>query len=519
MKKISRALISLSDKSQLDILVQELIAHQVEILSTGGTASAIQELGFLVTAVEEVTGFPEILDGRVKTLHPMIHGGILADRHNPDHLQEIDGQGIVPIDLVVVNLYPFQEKIREKGITLQQAIESIDIGGPTLIRAAAKNWEHVVVLTDPGDYSVLVEALKKEGGVRRQLRIHWAQKAFAHTAAYDSLISRYFWDAGLGKKGEFPPVLNLSCSQVKRLRYGENPHQRASLYAISGAAGPSLLQAQQLHGKDLSYNNLNDAAAALDLVRECVDPAAVVVKHTNPCGAALGRDLQEAFVKAYQGDPLSAFGGIVAFNRRVEEGTAREIAAADKFFEVILAPDYSAQALSLIRKRWENIRLLAVKGMDQAEEEGLHLHSLPGGALLVQTPDTGADTVDTWQVVSERGLQDTEKEDLYLAWITAKHVKSNAITLVKNRALQGVGAGQMSRVDAMEIALMKSSSTGGVVGSDAFFPKVDAIEAAGKANVTAIIQPGGSVADEEVLAAVNRYGMAMVFTGRRHFRH
>lgn len=520
MKAIGRALISLSNKEGLRGLVEGLIEQGIEILSTGGTAKAIKKMNLPVVEIEEVTHSPEILGGRVKTLHPKIHGAILADLDNREHLEEMERQGIAPIGLLVVNLYPFAQKIEEQGITLEDAIESIDIGGPTMIRAGAKNWKHVSVVTDPLDYNLLLEELKKEGAVSEEMRIHLAQKAFAHTAAYDSLISRYFWEEGLGKKEELPPVLNLSYSIAQELRYGENPHQKAALYKLQGAKGLSLLQAKQIHGKELSYNNLNDTAAALDLVMEFQEPAAVVVKHANPCGGALGKNITEAFIKAYGGDPLSAFGGIVALNRKVDRDCAIELISPEKFLEVIIAPEFCMDALIMIKERWKGVRLLSLQDMETVSNSAeIELRSLSGGGLLVQSTDVDLEPIGSWKVVSKREPTNDEREDLYLAWVMAKHVKSNAIVVVKDRALKGVGAGQMSRVDAMRIALEKIKYTGGVVGSDAFFPKLDAIEEAGKAGITAIIQPGGSVADEEVINVVNRQGMSMVFTGKRHFKH
>lgn len=520
MTRLRRALISLSDKKGLERLARGLVLEGVEIISTGGTAATIEESGLPVTRVEEVTHSPAILGGRVKTLHPHIHGGILADLSNRKHQEELKREGIEPIGLVVVNLYPFAEKIQEEGVTIEEAIESIDIGGPTMIRAAAKNWMHVAVLTDPDDYHPLLEELKERGEVGEEMRLYLAQKAFAHTGSYDSLISRYFWEEGLGDEG-FPPTLNLSFSRSRELRYGENPHQRAALYELEGARGLSLLKAVQHHGKDLSYNNINDAAAALGLVLEFQKPAAVVVKHTNPCGAATAKTLREAFKKAYLGDPISAFGGIVALNREVERDVAQELSALDTFLEVIIAPSYTPEALSLISNRWESIRVLSLP-QQMMEREGLgvevELRSLQGGGLLVQTLDKEITPPNAWRVMSEREPSQEERRDLYIAYCTAKHVLSNAITIVKDGALSGVGAGQMSRVDAMRLALAKASK-GGVVGSDAFFPRVDAIEEAGEAGIKAIIQPGGSVADEEVIEEANKWGMAMVFTGRRHFKH
>ncbi len=522
MSGINRALISLSDKSGLEELAGRLVEEGVELISTGGTAARIEGAGLPVTGVSELTGFPEMLEGRVKTLHPRIHAALLADRRKKSHREQLSQEGIEPIDLVVVNLYPFAETISQPEVTLEEAIEQIDIGGPTMLRAAAKNWQNLAVVVDPKDYSALIEQLQEKGELEPEFRLLLAQKAFSHTAAYDSIISRYLWEEGLEQEDRFPPQINLCLEQVSSLRYGENPHQQAALYRQPMAEGPSLLEAEQLHGRDLSYNNLQDGGSALELIREFSQPAAAVIKHNNPCGLAIGDGIGEAFIRAHAGDPLSAFGSIVALNRPLDEDCAREMTTEDKFIEVLIAPEYSQQALQLLRQRWEGIRILMLPELEEERSGREDLYTtLAGGGMLVQTSDQGREEEDSWQLVTGSSPEPERRQDLFLAWMAAKHVRSNAITIARDGALVGVGAGQMSRVDAMIIALRKAGekSQGAVVASDAFFPKVDAIEQAVNAGIGAVIQPGGSVADERIIERAREAGLTMFFTGTRHFKH
>jgi phosphoribosylaminoimidazolecarboxamide formyltransferase / IMP cyclohydrolase len=522
-RPIARALLSVSDKTGLVPLARALGARGVALVSTGGTARALAEAGIEVADVASVTGFPEMLDGRVKTLHPAVHGGILARRDRPEHEAAIASHGIRPIDLVVVNLYPFAATVA-RGAPFAECIENIDIGGPSLIRAAAKNHDFVTVVTEPADYEpVLAEMAAHQGATTVPLRRRLAAKAFAHTAAYDAAIAGWF----AREAGEpFPETLVLSAKRAQLLRYGENPHQQAALY-LAGAGRGSAAAAHQVQGKELSYNNLNDTDAAWALVTEFAEPAVAIIKHANPCGVAVASDLSTAYSKALACDPVSAFGGIVAVNRTLD-GKAAE-AMAKLFLEVLIAPAISDEAAAVLAKK-SALRVLVTDGMPDPREAGMTLRSLIGGYLL-QTADTGRVAAGELKVVTQRAPSNAETRDLLFAFTVAKHVKSNAIVYAKDGATVGIGAGQMSRVDAARIAAQKAedaaraagaaepATRGSVAASDAFFPFADGLEATIAAGSRAVIQPGGSIRDNDVIAAADRAGIAMVFTGMRHFRH
>jgi phosphoribosylaminoimidazolecarboxamide formyltransferase/IMP cyclohydrolase len=517
---IRRALLSVSDKSGLVELARALAAGGAEILSTGGSARALTDAGIRVREVADFTGFPELLDGRVKTLHPRIHGGLLGRRDDPAHVAAMRQHDLPPIDLVAVNLYPFEATIAA-GADRATAIENIDIGGPALIRSAAKNHAHVAVLTDPAQYPELIQALAGEGGTRLALRRRLAAAAYARTAAYDAAIAA--WAAR--EEGElFPERLVIAGRLAQELRYGENPHQKAAFYATGERTG--LAAARQLQGKELSYNNLNDTDAAFELAAEFEEPAVVIIKHANPCGVAVGEDLAEAWKRALACDPVSAYGGIVAVNRPLDALTA--MALSELFLEVVIAPgaDEAAQAALAAKK---NLRLLVTDAMPEPAAPALAIKSLAGG-LLIQERDAGRVAEADLKVVTRRAPTAAERRDLLFAFRVAKHVKSNAIVYAKGGATVGIGAGQMSRVDSARIAVLKAEDAakaagairgteGAVVASDAFFPFADGLIAAADAGVTAVIQPGGSLRDEEVIEAADARGLAMVFTGMRHFRH
>lgn len=504
-----RALISVSNKDGVVEFARGLEALGWEVISTGGTYDLLRKSGIKVTKVSEVTGFPEILDGRVKTLHPNIHGGILA-RRIPEHMQQLEQNRIDPIDLVAVNLYPFRETVQKPGVTLEEAIENIDIGGPTMIRSAAKNYQDVIVVVSPQEYPAILKQLEEAGGVTAEMRLQLAKQAFAHTAFYDSMIAQYLGGL-IGEK--FPELLVWGGEKIQEMRYGENPHQAAAFYrqALGGAGLP---QAKQLNGKELSYNNVIDAEAAFALVREFEEPACVIIKHTNPCGVAIGEDLTDAYCRAFNADPVSAFGGIIAFNRKVDRATAEK--AAEPFMEVIIAPAYEDSALEMLRTK-KNLRVLE---LPMARSEGLQMKSVEGG-MVVQELDAIPLDLNRLQVVTERRPSAEELAELAFAWKVVKHVKSNAIVVTKERTSLGVGAGQMNRVGSARLALEQAGerSRGAVLASDAFFPFKDTVELAGEYGITAIIQPGGSVRDQESIEECNRRGIAMVFTGVRHFRH
>ncbi len=523
MRPIRRALFSVYDKAGIVELATALHRFGVELLSTGGTKTALEDAGLPVTPVAEYTGFPEMMDGRVKTLHPKIHGGLLALRDKPEHMAAAKQHGIGMIDLIVVNLYPFQETVAKPDATVAEAIEDIDIGGPSMLRSAAKNHESVTVLTDPRDYDVVLAEMRGNQrtvtlGTRRRL----AQKVFAYTAAYDAAIATYF--AGISANGsEYPERLTLALQKVQDLRYGENPHQTGAFYRDPGSQDVGLATAEVLAGKPLSYINYLDLDAALRLVADFSIPAAAIVKHTNPCGAGAGESIDEAYGRASAGDPKSAFGSVQGFNRAVDRPLAARIAKENRFVEAIVAPGFSPAAIELLQtSRWwgESVRLLAVGDMAKLQDGMPNVRRVSGG-LLVQGYDTGSVAPEDWQQVTERGISDEEREALQFAWIVCKHVKSNAIVLAQGQTLVGAGAGQMSRVDASELAVQKAGdrARGAVLASDAFFPFRDGIDTAAAAGVTAIIQPGGSKGDEDVIAAADEHGLAMVFTGMRHFRH
>ena len=511
MKK--RALISVSDKSGVGEFAKELSRLGFEIISTGGTKKMLQEQGVPVLGVSDVTGFPEILEGRVKTLNPLIHGGLLAKHDDEGHQQQLKEHGIEPIQLVCVNLYPFQQTIAKPDVTVEDAIENIDIGGPTMLRASAKNHQYVTVVVDPADYATVIAELKNHGettlGTRRKL----AAKVFRHTAAYDALIAEYMTNLA-GE--ETPEKLTVTYELKQSLRYGENPHQKAAFYRKPLGSTFSIAYAKQLHGKELSYNNINDADAALQIVKEFTDPAAVAVKHMNPCGVGTGTTVFEAFEKAFAADPVSIFGGIVAFNREVDAQTAAKL--HEIFLEIVIAPSFTDEAVTILAAK-KNIRLLTVP-FGQLQKAESKLVTVEGG-LLVQDRDNYTLDDATITIPTKRQPTPEEWEALKLGWKVVKHVKSNAIVVANQDMTLGIGAGQMNRVGSAEIALKQAGkrAEGAALASDAFFPMDDTVEAAAKAGITAIIQPGGSIKDADSIKKADEYGIAMVFTGVRHFKH
>ena len=516
---IRRALLSVSNKEGLLDFARELRSRGIVILSTGGTASALRTNGIDVTDVSAVTGFPEIMDGRVKTLHPKIHGGLLGRRGTDDAVMR--EHGIDAIDLVAVNLYPFAATIAKPGCTFEDAVENIDIGGPAMVRASAKNHDRVAIVVDPLDYgTVLAEMDRHEGGVSAETRLRLATKAFSHTAQYDAMVAAYLDKAARPSVGEFPELLSMQYRKRLDLRYGENPHQQAAFYVASDAQGASVGAASQLQGKELSFNNIADADTAFECVRQFDEPACVIVKHANPCGVAVSASIREAYDRAYRTDPTSAFGGIIAFNRELDGATAAAIVER-QFVEVIIAPAVDAAAREACARK-EGVRLL-VTGSMAASNSRFEVRSVNGG-LLLQTRDLGMVSPAELKVVTKRAPSDAELADLLFAWQVCKYVKSNAIIFVKDRMTVGVGAGQMSRVYSTRIGAMKArdeglETQGSVVASDAFFPFRDGLDAAAEHGITAVIQPGGSKRDAEVIAAADEHGIAMVFTGMRHFRH
>jgi phosphoribosylaminoimidazolecarboxamide formyltransferase/IMP cyclohydrolase len=517
---IERALISVSDKSALAEFAARLVAAKVSILSTGGTRKFLESHGIPVQDVADYTQMPEMMDGRVKTLHPRIHGGILFRRDHAEDRQALDEHGMKPIDLVVVNLYPFAATVARADVSDAEAIEQIDIGGPSLVRAAAKNHAFVTVATQPEQYPAIAEQIAAHRATTYELRRQLAGAAFAHTAGYDAAIAEYFARAEAGES--FPAHLQLVLERLESLRYGENPHQQAALYGEAHPPADSLVSARKLHGKELSYNNLLDLDSALAIVKTLASPAAAVIKHNNPCGAATAERLAEAAHKALEGDPLSAFGSVLAFNRPVDRATAELLSEPGRFVEAIVAPAFEAEALEILttRPKWKaNVRLLEV-GPLQAPTVRRDYRTI-GGGLLVQTADNQPDDSSAWQVVTSRLPSESQWQDLRFAWELARFVKSNAIVLARGQSLCGVGAGQMSRVDAVQIAIQKAGerASGSALGSDAFFPFADSVQEAARAGVAAIIQPGGSRNDDEVTKACNELGLAMVLTGRRHFKH
>lgn len=513
-----RALLSVSDKSGLIDFARRLAALDIELLSTGGTASALREAGISVKDVAEHTGFPEIMGGRVKTLHPKIHGGILARRGTDEKVMAEND--IAAIDLVIVNLYPFRQTIEKEGVTLEEAIENIDIGGPSMLRSAAKNHRDVAVVVNPNDYPSVITAIENEG-ISAEMRNQLAVKAFTHTADYDRAISIYLSNQYEVQSAEFPEQLTLNYRRSEILRYGENPHQQAAFYKSNHPSGNSLASAKQRQGKQLSYNNYTDADAALRAVQSFSDCACVIVKHANPCGVAQGSNAREAYERAYRTDPTSAFGGIIAFNRVVDDETAKEIVSR-QFVEVIVAPIYTPEALEIFAAK-PNIRVLEVKNEGKSNAKEWQIQSIQGG-ILVQEWDRGSIASSDLNIVTEREPSHDELTDMLFAWRVVRSVKSNAIVLAKNLATVGIGAGQTSRVYSAKIAAMKAedeklTQSGLILASDAFFPFRDGVDTAAQSGVSAIIQPGGSMRDQEVIDAANEHGIAMIFTGMRHFRH
>ena len=516
MIKIKKALISVSDKSNVLELAKSLSSYDIEILSTGGTAKLLRENKINVTEVSDYTKFPEMLDGRVKTLHPKIHGGILGRRDNPEHNETMKNHEIDPIDLVVVNLYPFEETISQEGCTLELAIENIDIGGPAMIRSAAKNYQHVAVLTNPKDYKSFTDEINKnQGSITLDLSFSLAKKAFEKTSAYDSAINNYL---SSDSQNQFPDQLTKTISKVMDLRYGENPHQEAAFYKDSNEDVGSLSSFDQIQGKELSFNNLNDSDTAWECVKKFSQPTCVIVKHANPCGVASTGSLKESYEAAFKTDPTSAFGGIIAFNKSLDEETASLI--INQFAEVIIAADFSEGALKIFRNK-PNVRLLKIKIENNNTEFDF---KKIGGGWLIQTPDIHNLDINDCNVVTDLKPTEEQLDDMKFAWVVSQYVKSNAIVFCKNKQTLGIGAGQMSRVDSTKIASLKAGNANidlaqSVVASDAFFPFRDGIDVIASHGAKCIIQPGGSIKDEEVIDAANEHGIVMLFTNIRHFKH
>ncbi|MBI5742060.1 MAG: bifunctional phosphoribosylaminoimidazolecarboxamide formyltransferase/IMP cyclohydrolase [Nitrospirae bacterium] len=519
MAKVERALISVSDKTGIVEFAKGLSSLKIEIISTGGTAKALKDAGIRVKDVSDYTGFPEMLGGRLKTLHPKIHGGLLWRRDNPQDERDVKANQIKSIDMVVVNLYPFEQTVSKQNVEFDEAVENIDIGGPTMLRAASKNFRDVIVLVDPADYGKILEELRTQGGeAGYDTKFYLARKVFSHTARYDTLISNYLQRYGRAED-EFQQYMNQSYLKISELRYGENPHQKAALYKEPLYNGLSLVDAKILQGKEMSYNNYLDSSAAIDLVKEFNRPAAAIIKHNTPCGVAVADAIESAYVKAFEADPISAFGGVIALNRDVNAAAAREMLKL--FVEIIIAPGFDPEALKLLGEK-PNIRLLA---LDITQNHtGFDIRKIQGG-LLVQEKDRGMiEDFKSLQVVTKRKPTDDELAGLEFAWKICKHMKSNAIIYTSKDKALGIGAGQTSRVDSAKLAEMKAANfnislKGSVVGSDAFFPARDGIDVIAKAGATAVIQPGGSIKDKDVIAAADEYNMAMVFTGMRHFKH
>jgi len=519
MAKVKRALISVSDKFGIMDFAKGIEKLGIEILSTGGTAKLLRDGGVKVRDVSEFTGFPEMLDGRVKTLHPKIHGGLLGRRNNPDHVKQMKEHGIEPIDLVVVNLYPFEQTVAKHGCTLEDAIENIDIGGPTMLRSAAKNYADVAVVVSPRDYGRVLEEIQKTGEVSGKTRFELCRTVFIHTARYDSAISAWLDNqVPDDEKTRFPNILTLQFEKVQNLRYGENPHQQGAFYREFGRKEPSVAYAKQHHGKEMSFNNFLDANSALELAKEYEQIAAVIVKHNNPCGVATGLTPADAYRKARECDPVSAFGGVLAFNRMVDLETAKEITST--FVEVVVAPEFAPDALQEL-KRKRDIRLLDIGPKIAGTPEGMDMKKIVGG-LIYQDRDLGKITdIRKLTVATRRKPTDEEYGGLAFAWKVCKHVKSNAIIFTTTDRTIGIGAGQMSRLDSVRLAVAKAQFPlkGTMLASDAFFPFRDGLDEAAKAGVAAVIQPGGSIKDQEVIEAANEHGIAMIFSGMRHFRH
>ena len=518
---VKRALISVSDKTGIVEFAQKLNDLGVSIISTGGTFKVLKEAGIPVINISDVTGFPECLDGRVKTLHPNIHAGLLAMRSNPEHMKQVEELNVELIDMVVVNLSPFKKTIMKPDVTLADAIENIDIGGPTMLRAAAKNYQDVSVVIDPTDYEQVLSEIKETGAVSVKTNFYLAAKVFNHTAYYDTMIANYLRDkAGLPK---YPDTISMTFEKVQDMRYGENPHQSAAFYKEVGNSDGMLSGIEQLHGKELSFNNINDLHGALELLKEFdEEPTVVACKHSNPCGVASGKDIHEAYVRAYNTDPVSIFGGILCANRKIDKATAEEISKI--FLEIVLAPDFDDDALEVLEQK-KNIRLLKLKDVMKKQPETAYDVKKVSGGILIQDIDSKL-LGDELKVVTDRKPTEKEMEDLLFTWKVVKFTKSNGIAIGKDKQSVGIGPGQVNRIWATEQAIDHGTKQlgadvvkGAVLASDAFFPFDDCVEAAHKAGITAIIQPGGSKRDQDSIDACNKYGIAMVFTGMRHFRH
>jgi phosphoribosylaminoimidazolecarboxamide formyltransferase/IMP cyclohydrolase len=519
---VKRALLSVSDKTGLVEFARALHEEfSIELISTGGTARFLREQGLPVKDVSELTGFPEMMDGRIKTLHPKVHGGILSIRDNPQHQAAMEKHAILPIDLVCINLYPFEQTVSRANVTLEEAIENIDIGGPAMIRSAAKNNRFVLVVTSPERYEKVLGDLREHKGCScGKHRLKQAQRAFAHTGEYDAKIAEYLAKTLEQDPGAMAAGMKISLHKKQDLRYGENPHQKAALYVDREPSEASVAFSTQHHGKELSYINLLDADAALSCVKEFSEPAACIVKHATPCGAAIAGDLVTAFTKAFSSDPLAAFGGIVALNQTVDLATANAITSVDKLLEVIVAPGYAPDALELLRTRWKNVRLLEVGAVNDFDRAELHMHKIVGGYLVQERDLLGIDETN-WKIASNRQPSASQMQDLKFAWLVCKHVKSNAIAIAKDGMLLGAGAGQMDRPSAARLAIGKAGNRirGSVAASDAFFPFPDAPQLLLEAGVTAIIHPGGSVKDHETIELVNKMNAVLILTGQRHFKH
>lgn len=516
-----RALISVSDKSGIVEIAKELESLGVEIISTGGTYKKLKEANIAATEVSEITGFPECLDGRVKTLHPAIHGGLLAMRSNPSHMKQLADLNIQTIDIVIVNLYPFKATVLKEGVTRAEAVENIDIGGPTMLRSAAKNYQDVAVIVDPSDYDKVLKELKENGEVTLDTKLYLMHKVFMHTSAYDTLIADYLKNQR--NDTSLPDNLTMTFEKVQDMRYGENPHQAAAFYREIGNKKGSLTDAEQLNGKKLSFNNINDTNGALELLKEFTEPTVVACKHGNPCGVGSADNIYDAWKKAFAADKVSVFGGIVVTNRELTLEMAEEM--KNVFLEVVVAPSYDEKALKLLQGK-KNVRLLKLQGIDVPQAESAYDLKKVNGGLIVQTIDSKLLVEDDLKVVTDRAPSDKEMDDLLFAWRVVKFVKSNGIALAKNKQTVGIGPGQVNRVWATKQAIEhaaelidEDASKGSVLASDAFFPFDDCVEAAQAAGITAIIQPGGSIRDEDSIKKCNEYGIAMVFTGMRHFKH
>ncbi len=515
-----RALISVSDKNGIVEFAKKLQELGVQIISTGGTHKTLEEAGVKVTGISEVTGFPECLDGRVKTLHPNIHAGLLAMRYNPEHMKQLEELKIETIDIVVVNLYPFKETILKEGVIREVAIENIDIGGPTMLRSAAKNYQDVAVVVDPRDYNLVLDELKTGNGVSLDTKFYLCSKVFAHTSHYDTMIAAYMKKER--QDNNLPETFTMTFEKVQEMRYGENPHQKAAFYKEVGKTDGLLSSALQLHGKELSFNNINDTNGALELLKEFEEPAVVACKHSNPCGVGTGENVYDAYVKTYNADPTSIFGGIVVMNREMDEKTAEEINKI--FVEIVVAPSYSEKALEILKSK-KNIRLLAIENITTKQDENSYDLKKVAGGILVQTIDSKL-LAGELKTVTKKEPTEQEMKDIIMAWKIVKHTKSNAITIVKNGQSIGIGPGQVNRIWACKQAiehavefLGKDSLKGASLASDAYFPFSDCVEAAAEAGITAIIQPGGSIRDNDSIEACDKHNMSMLFTDMRHFKH